>query len=231
MPNYSYLIIGGGMTADAAVQGFREIDPAGTVGVIGVEPDPPYNRPPLSKGLWKGEPEESIWRKTPRDGVALHLGRRVVAIDATGRAVTDDRGTVYGFGKLLLATGGAPRRLPLSSDQVIYFRTLNDYRRLRSLAKESLRFAVIGGGFIGTELAAALRMQGRDVVMLVPEAGLGARVFPSDLSRFLVDYYREKGVEMRTGEGMAGLAARGGKCVVRTTTRQDLTADVVVAGL
>jgi NADPH-dependent 2,4-dienoyl-CoA reductase/sulfur reductase-like enzyme len=138
---------------------------------------------------------------------------------------------VYGFKKLLLATGGWPRRLPLKSDQVIYFRTLNDYRRLRPLAEQRLRFAVIGGGFIGTEVAAALRMQGRDVVMLVPEAGLGARVFPAELSRFLADYYRDKGVEMRMGEGMTGVESRGGKCVVRTTGRHEITAEVLVAGL
>src|SRR5206468_1139087 len=108
--------------------------------------------------------------------------------------------TTYRFQKLLLATGGAPRRLPLETDQIIYFRTLDDYRRLRALASQSVRFAVIGGGFIGSEVAAALRMQGRDVTMLVPEAGLGARVFPADLAAFLVDYYRGKGVarESRT---------------------------------
>ena len=199
MPNYTYLIIGGGMTADAAAQGIREGDPAGTIGLISAEPHPPYNRPPLSKGLWKGEPEESIWRKTAATGAELHLARRALGIDVAAHTVTDDRGTVYGFRKLLLATGGTLRRLPLTSDQIIYFRTLDDYRRLRPLAQQNLRFAVIGGGFIGSEIAAALRMQGRDVVMLVPEDGLGARIFPGDLSRFLVDYYRQKGVEMRMG--------------------------------
>ena len=138
---------------------------------------------------------------------------------------------MYGYRKLLLATGGAPRRLPLQSDQVIYYRTLDDYRRLRALASQSVRFAVIGGGFIGSEVAAALRMQGRDVTMLVPEAGLGARVFPADLSSFLVDYYRKKGVIMRVGEGMAGLDRRAGSCLVRTTTGGELVAEVLVAGL
>jgi 3-phenylpropionate/trans-cinnamate dioxygenase ferredoxin reductase subunit len=231
MPQYSYLLIGGGMTADAAVAGIRAVDPKGVVGVIGAEPHRPYNRPPLSKGLWKGEAEDSIWRQAAEAGAELHLGRRAVAIELNGHTVTDDRGAVYGFEKLLLATGGAPRRLPLPSDEVIYYRTLDDYRRLRALAERRLRFAVIGGGFIGSEVAAALRLQGRDVVMLVPETGLGARVFPADLSRFLVDYYREKGVEMRVGEGMAGLATRAGKTVVRTTTQQEVVADVVVAGL
>ena len=231
MRDYTYVIVGGGMTADAAVEGIRLADPAGPLVVIGAEPHPPYNRPPLSKGLWKGDPEGGIWRQAATTGAELHLGRRVVGIDLQGRSVTDDRGVQYGFKKLLLATGGAPRRLPLQSDQVIYFRTLDDYRRLRGLAEQQLRFAVVGGGFIGSEVAAALRLQGRDVVMLVPEAGLGARVFPADLSRFLVDYYRQKGVEVRTGEGMAGLESRGGKCVVRTTTRALVASDIVVAGL
>jgi len=231
VPDYTYLIVGAGMTADAAAQAIRAADPNGTIGLVGAEPHPPYNRPPLSKALWKGDPEETIWRKTAATGAELVLGRRVVAIDPRGHTATDDRGTVYRFKRLLLATGGVPRRLPLASDQVIYFRTLDDYRRLRALAAQSVRFAVIGGGFIGSEVAAALRMQGRDVTMLVPETGLGARVFPADLSAFLVDYYRQKGVAMRMGEGMAGLDQRAGKCVVRTTTGGELVTEVVVAGL
>src|SRR5256885_8785732 len=155
---------------------------AGRGGWGGAGPPPPHTRPPLSKGLWRGDPEDGIWRTAARTGAELQLGRRVVGIDLRARSVTDDRGAEYGFKKLLLATGGAPRRLPLQSDQVIYFRTLDDYRRLRGLAEQRLRFTVVGGGFIGSEVAAALRLQGRDVVMLVPEAGLGARVFPADLS-------------------------------------------------
>ncbi|HYT84686.1 MAG TPA: FAD-dependent oxidoreductase [Gemmatimonadales bacterium] len=230
-PRYSYLIIGGGMTADAAVAGIREADAAGTIGLISAEPHPPYNRPPLSKGLWKGEAEESIWRTAAKAGAELHLGRRAIALDPARHAVTDDQGVVYSFDKLLLATGGRARRLPLDGGQIIYFRTLDDYRRLRLLAAQDVRFAVVGGGFIGSEVAAALRMQGRDVVMLVPEAGLGARVFPADLSRFLVDYYRDKGVDMRMGVGMTGVESSGGECVVRTTTGREVAADVVVAGL
>src|SRR5207249_1722388 len=161
MPDYTYLIIGGGMTADAAAAGIRDADPAGSIGLIGAEPHPPYNRPPLSKALWKGESEDTIWRTGAKTAAQLHLGRRVVSVDATGRRVTDDRGAVYGYRKLLLATGGSPRRLPLETEQIVYYRTLDDYRRLRPLATEPLRFAVIGGGFIGSEVAAALRLQGR----------------------------------------------------------------------
>ncbi len=229
--DYPYLIVGGGMTADAAARAIRETDPKDPIGLIGAETHPPYNRPPLSKALWKGEPEDSIWRGTDQARVDLVLGRRVTAIDPAARTVTDHTGAVFRFGKLLLATGGTPRRLPLATDQVIYYRTYDDYRRLRELARHDLRFAVIGGGFIGSEIAAALRLQDRTVTMLVPEPGLGARVFPADLSGFLVDFYRGKGVEMRTGEGLAGLEHRGGKVVVKTTTAKEFTADVLVAGL
>ena len=229
--DYPYLIVGGGMTADAAARAIREADPKAPIGLISAEAHPPYNRPPLSKALWKGDPESSIWRGTDQAGVDLLLGRRVTAIDAAARTVTDHTGQVLRFGKLLLATGGTPRRLSLGTDQVIYYRTYDDYRRLRELAGHDLRFAVIGGGFIGSEIAAALRLQGRTVTMLVPEQGISARVFPADLSGFVTDYYRGKGVEMRIGEGLASLEQRGGKVVIKTTAGKEFPADVLVAGL
>ncbi len=231
MTHYPYLIIGGGMTGDAAARAIRAAAPAARIGLISAEAHPPYARPPLSKGLWKGDPESGIWRGTDSLGVDLRLGRRVTAIDTKQKAVTDDRGDVVSYDKLLLATGGTPRRLKFDTGQVIYFRSYDDYRRLRALANENLRFAVLGGGFIGSEVAAALRLVGRNVVMLVPEDGIGARVFPADLSRFLAGYYREQGVEVRTGEGLAGLSQDAGKVVVKTTTGQALPVDVVVAGL
>lgn len=228
-PDFKYLIVGGGMTGDAAVHGIREADPSGSIGLVGAEAHSPYNRPPLSKGLWKGDPPVRIWRRQAA-GVDLITGRRIVSVDRRAKRATDDSGTTYGFEKLLFATGGTPRRLPFESEQIIYFRTWDDYRALRALSDKGARFAVIGGGFIGSEVAAALRMQGRDVVMIVPEKGLGARVFPADLSAFLVDYYKKKGVDVRTGEGMTGLTSKSGKAVVKTTTGE-VTADSVVAGL
>src|SRR5437879_13622603 len=112
MPHYRYLIVGAGMTGDAAVRGIREIDSSGPIGVIGAEPHPPYNRPPLSKGLWKDQSIEQIWRGTAKLGAELHLGRRVIQLDKSGNLVVDDRGTVYTFDRLLLGTGGRARRLP-----------------------------------------------------------------------------------------------------------------------
>ena len=112
MAHFNYLIIGGGMTADAAARSIHAVDETGAIGIIGAEPDRPYNRPPLSKGLWKGEAEDTIWRKPEVPGVTLHLGRRVVNLDPAGKRVTDDGGATHSFDRLLLATGGAPRRLP-----------------------------------------------------------------------------------------------------------------------
>src|SRR5688572_32967751 len=112
MPHYTYLIVGGGMTADAAIGGIREEDTKSSVGLIGAETHPSYDRPPLSKGLWKDKPLESIWRKSDKHGVKLQLGRQARMVDPSNKSVTDDQGTVYTFDKLLLAMGGTPRRLP-----------------------------------------------------------------------------------------------------------------------
>lgn len=231
MPHYPYLIVGGGMTADAAARGIRELDQTGSIGLIGAETDPPYARPPLSKALWKGEPVDSVWRKTEEVGVELRLGRRVATLDLASKRAADDRGADYTFDKLLLATGGTPRRLPFGGDDVIYFRTLEDYRRLRALADRAKRFAVIGGGFIGSEIAAALAMQGCKVTMLFPEAGIGARVFPADLARFLVDYYREKGVDARPGETVTNVARSGSGITIETAGGFQISVDAVAAGL
>lgn len=224
------------MTAGAAIGGIREVDPRDAIGLIGAEPHPPYNRPPLSKGLWKGDLLESIWREIDRHGVTLHLGRQARTLDPSGKRVIDDQGADYTFDKLLLATGGRPRRLPFGDDGIIYFRTLDDYKRLRTLTERGRRCAIIGGGFIGSEVAAALTMNGRKVVMAFPEAGIGSRIFPADLARFLNDFYRQKGVEVLTGEQVTGWEVREDKPVLKTRSTQsqdnrEIVADVVVAGI
>jgi NADPH-dependent 2,4-dienoyl-CoA reductase/sulfur reductase-like enzyme len=235
MPNYTYLIVGGGMTAAAAVGGIRQADPKGSIGLIGAEPHPPYNRPPLSKGLWQGAPLKSIWRRIDQ-AVSLHLGRTATALDARNKSVTDDQGTVYAFDKLLLATGGRPRRLPFGGEHINYFRTLDDYQRLRTLAEQGRRFFVIGGGFIGSEIAAALRMIGKEVVMAFPEVGIGGRVFPADLANYLNEFYRQKGVQVWAGELVTSMESRGDGFALRlrnpeTGREQDIEADGVVAGI
>lgn len=229
--DYRYLIVGGGMTADAACRGIRDHDADGSIGLVGAEPDPPYARPPLSKALWQGKEEDVIWRGTSELVVDLHLGRRIVELDLEGRRATDDAGESYGFERLLLATGGRPRRLPADDGGgVLYYRTVADYRRLRSEAGEGTRAVVIGGGFIGSELAAALVTSGCRVTIVFPEAGIGARLFPAGLAEFLNGYYRERGVEVLPGELVERIGRDGGAYEVELASRT-LEADVVVAGL
>jgi 3-phenylpropionate/trans-cinnamate dioxygenase ferredoxin reductase component len=231
MAHYEYLIVGGGMTGDAAAEGIREMDPEGTIGLIGAEQDPPYNRPPLTKGLWKDKPYDSIWRHTQGRGVDLHLGRRATTLDAQNKRVTDDQADTYTYEKLLLATGGRPRRLPFPDEGIIYFRTVEDYRCLRAMAEQPQRFAVIGGGFIGSEIAAALAMQERDVTMLFLESGIGGRLYPAELCEFLNDFYRQKGVEVLAGESITGMERQGEQFVLFRSGGRQLVVDGVVAGL
>ncbi len=231
MAAYRYLIVGGGMTADAAAHGIRELDRDGTIGLVSAESDPPYNRPPLTKGLWKGEALESIWRKTGDAAIDLHLGRRVTTLDLPSRTVVDDRGDQHSYEKLLLATGAVPRRLPFGGDSVIYYRGLADYRRVRQVVDRGGTVVVIGGGFIGSEIAAGLAMNGCKVTMLFPEDGIGARIFPADLAKFLVGYYRDQGVAAKPGEQVAEIKGAGTGAVVSTKSGLTFNADAVIAGV
>ena len=231
MDTTRYLIVGGGLTADAACKGIREHDPDGRILVVGDEAHPPYLRPPLSKALWKGDEESTIWRRTAELGVELRLGRRIVALDLERREARDDKDETYGYDKLLLATGGRPRRLPFGGDAVTYFRTLDDYRRLRALADRGARFCVIGGGFIGSEIAAALALNDCAVTMVFPEAGIGTRIFPPQLSTALNDYYGERGVEVLAEASVAGIVARGDGANVILEDGRLIEADAIVAGI
>src|SRR5262245_17562999 len=154
MPNYRYLIVGGGMTADAACRGIRERDADGTIGVVSAEQHAPYARPPLSKALWQGKEESSIWRGTEDLGVDLILRRTIAELDLEARRASDDQGETYEYERLLLTTGGHPRKLGGGDAGVVYFRTYDDYRLLRERTKDGTRALVVGGGFIGSELAA-----------------------------------------------------------------------------
>ena len=220
-----YLIVGAGMTGDMAAKGIREFDPDGPITLIGSDPHPPYKRPLLTKGLWKGAPEEKLWRE-PAEGVELVTGRRIVSLDLDAHTAANDAGEEYSWEKLLLATGARPREIP-GAEGVIWYRTLDDYRRLREAAQEGSHVVVIGGGFIGSEIAAGLVGVGARVTMLFPEPGVGHRLFPADLSASVTDYYREKGVEVLAGEMVASASGHG----VETGSGRTVRADAVIAGL
>jgi len=226
-----YLIVGGGMTADAAVHGIRELDPTGRITLLCAERHAPYDRPPLSKKLWSGKPLDSIGRRTEGAGVDLRLETRAVDGDAAAHRIRDSRGDVHVYEKLLLATGGKPRKLPFAAEDAIYFRTLDDYQRVRALCERQANFLVIGGGFIGSEIAAALASNGCAVSMVFPDVGIGSRIYPPGLVAFLNDYYREKGVTLMPGESVVGMQKSGATQTVTTKSGKTLTVDAVIAGI
>ncbi|HTP03007.1 MAG TPA: FAD-dependent oxidoreductase [Anaerolineales bacterium] len=231
MKHYKYLIIGGGMTGDAAVRGIRELDPDGSVGLIGDETDMPYARPPLTKGMWKGRPFERIWRGTDKLNVEFHLGRHAVKLDPSAKQVVDDRGDEYTYDRLLLATGGTPNQLPFGQEHIVYFRTLQDYLHVRQLSDTRQSFLVIGGGFIGSEIAAALAMQGKQVTVVLREKSIGESVYPADLSKYIDDYFRNKGVTLMPSDSATSVERKGERFVVRTDSGHELEVDAVVAGI
>ena len=215
MRSYKYLIVGGGMTGDSAARGIREHDEDGSIGLVSAESHPPYSRPPLSKALWQGKDESSIWRGTEDLGVDLTLGRRIVALDLDEHTATDDAGEEYGYERL----AARDRRDAAKARRRARRDLLPHVRRLPAAAQRRADGApvlVVGGGFIGSEIAAALQSNGAKVTMVFPQDGVGARLFPAGLSRFVTDYYREKGVDVRTGE---------------RASPELSSADVVVAGL
>jgi 3-phenylpropionate/trans-cinnamate dioxygenase ferredoxin reductase component len=228
MATHRYLVVGAGMTGHSAVAALRARDPGAEIALLGEEPDRPYARPPLSKGLWLGKEEASVWlRDVP--GVTWLTGRRAVTLDPRAREVHDDHGEVHRYERLLLATGVRPRRFPFGGNAVIYLRTLADYRRLR--AAPGRRVIVIGAGFIGSEVAASLAQGDREVTLLFPEPRIGARVYPADLSAALMSTFEAKGVRLLPGETVAAIEADGDATRVRTGSGKELVADAVVAGL
>lgn len=221
------------MTADAAVQGIREVDPSGDIGIISKEAHAPYKRPPLTKGLWKGEKLESIWLDTSKNMPNLHLelGCTIEKLDPANKKVVDNRGEEYSYDKLLITTGGNPRQLKNAPTDVIYYRTFGDYEKVQSLLAHAKRFIIIGGGFIGSEIAAALRLQKKEVTMIFPEFGIGSLLFPADLSKYINTYYQKKGVEVLAGEMVESITKDANVYVVKTQSGKTIMGDAVIAGI
>jgi NADPH-dependent 2,4-dienoyl-CoA reductase/sulfur reductase-like enzyme len=232
MDSYTYIIIGGGMTAYAALKGIREVDAVGTIGLFSTEAHLPYKRPPLSKSLWTGKKTlKDIWLNVPQQKIEYHFGCQIVRLDPTAQTVEDQEGGLYHYDRLLLATGGRPRRLSFSVPGIIYFRTLDDYQVLRAAAGPGRSFAVIGGGFIGSEISAALQTAGSQVIMIFPEAGVNSRLLPAGLARYLNDYYQEKGVTVLAREMVAGIQMDGDQYRLRMESGIEVRADGVIAGI
>lgn len=235
---YDHVIVGGGMVADAAARGIRERDADATIAIISDDIDEPYTRPALSKKLWTDP--DFTWDDVPLGtaddtGAVVVLRTRVTALRPDAHELDTDAGDTYSYGTVLIATGGTPVALPIegggASDRVLTFRTAEDYRRLRALAAQADRIAVVGGGYIGSELAAALVQQGVDTVLVHSTPALGADVFPADLADHFAGMFRDAGVELVGGHEVVGGVAGDAGVRLDLEGGASVVADAVVSGL
>ena len=237
--HYPYVIIGGGLAGASAVEGIRAHDRDGRILLLSRENIEPYNRPPLSKDLWFGK---STLEKLPvhdanyyaENRVDLALRREVVELEASSHTLWDDHQGMVTYDRLLLATGGKPRLLDAEGEtgqNVHYFRLLEDYLFLSERVARIQHVLVVGGGFIGLELAAALRHVGKEVSLVYPGEYPLARVLPRELGLYVADFYREKGVETISGETVSAIHEGGGIVQARTRSGNTISTQLVVAGV
>ncbi len=238
-PSYKYIIVGGGLAGASAIEGIRERDQKGAILLIGNEKHLPYDRPPLSKKLWFGKKtvEEIFLHKKEfyeQNNVTATIGTIVTSLDPKNKIVTDNRGRTYGFKKLLLATGGVPRVLPIHGgtlEGICYYRTLDDYLRLRKESSEGKSAVVIGGGFIGSEMAAALSANKVDVTMVFPDPFLMSRAFPEGLGRAIQDQYVSRGIKVLSKERPSAFSKNGSRFVTYTVSGKKIESDLVLVGI
>ncbi len=238
--NYDILIVGAGHGGAQAAIALRAAKFAGSIAIVGDEPEYPYERPPLSKDYLAGDkPFERILIRPPafwnEREVAMLLGRRVVAVDPVAHAVTADDGTIIGYGQLIWATGGAPRRLTCSGHDLIGVhgvRTRADVDRMMDELPAVARVVVIGGGYIGLEAAAVLARFGKQVTVLEALPRVLARVAGEPLSRFYEAEHRAHGVDVRLNVAVACIAERDGRAIgVTLADGETVPADMVIVGI
>ncbi len=236
---FSYIIIGAGLAGTSAIEGIRELDKQGSILLIGSEKYLPYDRPPLTKKLWFGKKkvEDIFLHKQDfygQQNVELVLGKTVTSIDLHNKRVAENAGITYQFEKLLLATGGSPRVLPVPGgnlEGICYYRTLSDYEKIRAAAIPGKSAVVIGGGFIGSEIAAALNINKIDVTMIFPGPYLVNRVFPENLGKALQRTFQERGVKILTPDKPAAFTKQGNKFLTRTESGKEIESDIVIVGI
>ncbi len=236
---YDFVVVGGGLAGASAVEGIRELNSTGSILLVGEESHLPYDRPPLSKKLWFGKKKvEEIFLHDrafyDTHGVALALGAKVVRVDPHAKRIVAASGEAYGYEKLLLATGTAPRRLTIPGGDlpgICYFRSLDDFLLTHGAAAAGKSAVVVGGGFIGSELAAALNINKLQVTMIFPGALLCDRVFPDYLGRALQRHYQDKGVRIIASDKPKSFSKQGTKFVTYTENGATLESDIVIVGI
>ncbi len=234
------MIVGGGHGGAQAAVALRQGKFEGTIAIVGDEPEFPYERPPLSKDYFAREKEferilirpASFWADKE---VTMLLGRRVTAVDAAARTLTTSDGGQIGYGSLIWATGGSPRRLSCPGHDlggVHVVRTRADVDRMMAELDGVTRAVVIGGGYIGLEAAAVLSKFGKQVTLLEALPRVLARVAGEELSRFYEAEHRAHGVDVRLGAMVECIEARDGKaCGVRLANGEVIDCEMVIVGI
>ena len=240
MDRFDVLIVGGGHAGAQCAIALRQAGFAGSVAIVSADPELPYERPPLSKEYLAGDkPFERILIRPAAfwddRGIALHTGRRIESIDPAARTVRDSHGTAIGYGALVWAAGGSPRRLACAGGDlagVHLIRTRADVDLLRAELGTASRVAVIGGGYVGLEAAAVLSKLGRQVVVIEALDRVLARVAGADLSRFYEAEHRAHGIEVRLGARVDAIEGADGRvAAVRLADGADIACDLVVVGI
>lgn len=236
----SILIIGAGHAGGAVAANLRQAGTDAPITIIGDEPYLPYQRPPLSKAWLKGDVAFSTVGLRPETyyaqrNISLCLDARAVALDRAARAVTLSNGETLPYSTLILATGARARRLGLAGEElpgVHALRTIADADRVKAGLVAGQRFVVIGGGYVGLEVAASARLKGMDVVVIEREARLLARVASPPISAFMQQYHERQGVRFRLETGVTGLDVRDGQVTgVQLSDGTIAPADMVLVGV
>jgi 3-phenylpropionate/trans-cinnamate dioxygenase ferredoxin reductase component len=228
------VVIGGGAGSAAAVAELRKQGFDGSLTLVSAENTVPYERPPLSKGFLLGTSgqvpvKDAVWYE--QASVELILGSRATRLDLAARTVTLSGGAVLGYDQLLLATGVRPRVLPgLDGDGVCYLRTSEDAAALRDRMTAAGHVAVLGGGFIGCEVAAAAIRLGKRATILEALPTLLHRALGPELGDVVAGIHRDEGVDVRTGQQVLGIRPRRGGLRI-STAAGDVDADVLVVGV
>jgi len=218
MKERGVLIVGGGLAAQRCAEALRRRGYDGAVRMVCAEPDPPYDRPPLSKELLAGTVGEEAVAYRPswwyeEKEVELLLGTRAEGLDPVARTVRLDSGAELGYERLLIATGSGARRLSFLSgfENVHALRTLADARRLRAELAPGARLAVVGAGFIGQEVAATARELGAEVTMIEALEAPLAPILGAELGAWFAELHAGEGVSVLTGARLESASGRGGR--------------------
>ena len=235
----TFVVVGGGLAGAKAVEALRDQGFDGGLVLLAAEQHLPYERPPLSKSyLQTGEglDEATVHTRewyTDHD-VDLRLGTRVASIDRGAHEVGLEGGERLHYDHLLLATGSSPRRISLPGSDlegVVTLRTIEDSDRLRAAFHDGARIVLVGGGWIGLEVAAAARMAGAEVTVLEALDLPLVRVLGPTMAKVFADLHREHGVDLRTSVKVEGFEGEGAVSGVRLADGSVLPADLVVVGI